>query len=122
MNKYYITARLIPAVLTSIPACTAYYYFLAPLISSSTSHIYWLHPAENIGLMTGIVFLVMQINRYISKELFEKIYFKDELEMPTTNYLMEINTYYTLEIKRAIRNKIKKDFEIDLSKSASRRH
>lgn len=114
MNKYYITARLIPAILTSIPACTGYYYFLAPLVSSTTSHLYWLHPVENIGLMTGIVFLVMQINRYFSKELFENKYFKDELEMPTTNYLMESNTYYTPEIKRAIRNKIKKDFDIDL--------
>lgn len=114
MNKYYITSRLIPAILTSIPACTAYYYFLAPLISTNTSHIYWLHPVENIGLMTGIIFLVMQINRYISKEVFEKKYFKNESEMPTTNYLMDSNTYYTSEIKRAIRSKIKRDFEIDL--------
>ena len=55
MNKYYITARLIPAILTSIPACTGYYYFLAPLVSSTTSHLYWLHPVENIGLMINAI-------------------------------------------------------------------
>lgn len=114
MNKYYLTARLMPAILTSIPICTAYYYFISPLIFSESSQVYWLLPIGNISLMTGIVFLVVQTNRFLAKEIFQRIYFKDEMEMPSTNYLMHSNTFYNTETKRAIKDKIKSDFGIEI--------
>lgn len=114
MNKYYLTARLIPAILTSIPICTAYYYFLSPLIFSESSEVHWLLPVGNISLMTGIVFLLVQTNRFLAKEIFQRIYFKDEMEMPSTNYLMHSNNFYNVETKRAIKDKIKNDFGIDI--------
>lgn len=114
MNKYYLTARLTPAILTSIPVCTAYYYFISPFIFSETSEIHWLLPVGNVSLMTGLVFLLVQINRFLSKEIFQHIYFKDELEMPTTNYLMHNDTFYTVETKRSIKDKIKHDFGMEL--------
>lgn len=114
MNKYYLNARLAPAILTSIPVCTAYYYFIAPFIFSTSIEIHWLLPIGNISLITGIVFLLVQINRFLAKEIFQKNYFKDEIDMPTTNYLMHCNTHYTVETKRAIKDKIKNDFGIDI--------
>lgn len=114
MNKYYLTARLTPAILTSIPVCTGYYYFISPLLFSRISEIHWLLPVGDISLMSGIVFLLIQINRFLSKEVFQRAYFKDEIQMPTTNYLMHNNTVYTAGIKKSIRDKIKNDFNFEL--------
>ena len=100
MNRYYLTARLSPAILTSLPICTAYYYFISPLIFTRFGEIHWLLPFGNVSLMTGIVFLLVQINRLLSKEIFQRIYFKDEIAMPSTSYLLHNNNFYTDEYKK----------------------
>ena len=114
MSKYYLTARLTPAILTSIPICTFYYYFISPLIFSGNNEIHWLSPVGNITLMSGVIILLVQLNRFLAKEIFQRLYFKDEMEMPTTNYLMHNNTHYNVEIKRTIKEKIKDDFGIEI--------
>jgi len=51
----------------------------------------------------------------LSKNIFQRFYFKDELYMPTTNYLMFSDKTSSQQHKIKIRNKIFSDFRINLS-------
>lgn len=113
-NKYYLQARFAPTVLTSIPLLIAYYYIVSPYVGNYLNKIKFLPEIGNITLPVAIVFLLVQINRLISKEVFQRIIFNDELKMPTTNYLLFTNSFFTSETALKIRNKIHDDFNIEL--------
>lgn len=68
----------------------------------------------NITISIVLLYLLMQINRFLGKFLFEKNMFKNELEMPTTNFLLFSNTEFSEEYKIKIREQIKSDFQIEL--------
>ena len=56
----------------------------------------------------------MQVNRLLAKEIFQRLYFKEELFMPTTTHLLWNNYYYDDAIKNKIRDKVQAKFEINL--------
>jgi hypothetical protein len=114
MNKYYLTARLAPSILTSIPICTTYYYFLKPVMFSENYQIKWIGPVEDVSILSALIFLLVQINRFLSKEIFQKFFFKEDQEMPTTKYLMCSESFLLTQIKVKLRNKIKDKFDIEL--------
>ena len=60
------------------------------------------------------MYFLTQINRFLGKFLFEKNMFNNELEMPTTNFLLYSNTEFSYEYKKQMREQISKDFQIDL--------
>ncbi len=66
----------------------------------------------SLGLSTALVFLMVQLNRLIAKEVFQKFYFQEELNMPTTNHLLWKDTFFEETIKEKIRTKINSKFEI----------
>lgn len=108
-------ARLFPALLTSIPILIFANNILAVKYADALTNIYSILPAiAHLGLSAAIIFLLVQINRFVAKEVFQRLYFKDELYMPSTNYLLQNNTFYPLQIKNNIRNKIKNKFQINL--------
>lgn len=114
-TNYYIKARLFPAILTSIPVLVFYNIYVAETYNDDLTNIFSALPIiTNTLLSSAILFLMVQINRLISKEVFQKIYFKDELEMPTTNYLLKSNTYFPPLVKRQIEDKSLSLFEIQL--------
>lgn len=117
-NSYYLKARLFPTVLTSIPAIFIYNKFVAILYHDKLENIYTALPAITDVIFSGaIVFLLVQINRFLSKELFQKVYFKDEINMPTTNLLLKSNNELEKSIKQKIEDKIKTKFDITLLSS-----
>ncbi|MGW8122171.1 hypothetical protein ACV07N_05880 [Roseivirga echinicomitans] len=50
----------------------------------------------------------------MSKEIFQKLYFKDEINMPTTDILLKSNNELEPSIKQKIEEKIKNRFDIKL--------
>lgn len=117
-NSYYLKARLFPTVLTSIPAIIIYNKFVAVLYHDRLENIYTALPTITDAIFSGaIIFLLVQINRFLSKELFQKLYFKDEINMPTTNLLLKSNNELEKSIKQKIEDKIKTRFEIILLSS-----
>lgn len=70
--------------------------------------------ASDITLSIAIIYFLVQINRLISKELFQNIFFKEELNMPTTNFLLNSDTTLAKSIKSQIVQKIATDFNIHL--------
>lgn len=119
VNSYYLKARLFPTVLTSIPALLLYNKFVASLYHDKLEHIYSVLPTiTDVILSSAIVFLFVQINRFVSKEIFQRLYFTDEVKMPTTNQLLKSNTQLETSIKQKIEDKIKTKFDITLLSSA----
>lgn len=114
-NSYYLKARLFPTVLTSIPAIIIYNKFVAVQYHERLENIYTALPTITDVIFSGaIIFLLVQINRFLSKELFQKLYFKDEINMPTTNLLLKSNNELETRIKQKIEDKIKNKFDITL--------
>lgn len=115
INSYYFKARLLPTVLTSIPAIMLYNKFVASLYHDKLENIFSVLPTiTDIILSSAIVFLLVQINRFLSKEIFQRLYFKDEINMPTTNLLLKSNNELETSIKQKIEDKIKTKFGISL--------
>lgn len=115
MNTYYFKARLFPTVLTSIPAIILYNRFVSSLYHEKLENIFSVLPTiTDIILSSAIVFLLVQVNRFLSKEIFQRLYFKDEINMPTTNLLLKSNNELEASIKQKIEDKIKNKFGIIL--------
>lgn len=118
INNYYFKARLFPTVLTSIPTIILYKKFVSSLYHDKLENIFSVLPTvTDIILSSAIVFLLVQINRFVSKEIFQRIYFKDEINMPTTNLLLKSNNELEISIKKKIEEKIKTKFDIVLLSS-----
>jgi hypothetical protein len=115
VNTYYFKARLFPTVITSIPLLVFVTQVLNPLYGESLKKIYDILPMlTSLGIYAGLVFLSVQINRFVSKEIFQKFFFKEDINMPTTNYLMWSNVFFAVDTKKAISEKILSSFNIIL--------
>lgn len=114
-NIYFYRARLFPALITSIPMLIFFNKVLAIQYREALKNVFDVLPIiAHLGLSAAIVFLLVQINRLIAKEVFQRFYFKEELHMPSTNHLLWTNNYYENSIKEKIRNKIQANFGITL--------
>lgn len=115
INTYYLKARLFPTILVSIPAIILYNKFIATMYHDKLENIYsGLPTVTDVMLSSAIVFLLVQINRFLSKEIFQRFYFNDEINMPTTNLLLKSNSKLETSIKEKIEEKIKNNFNINL--------
>jgi hypothetical protein len=115
INSYYLKARLFPTVLTAVPTLILYNKYIAPVYHERLNEIFTVLPTiTDVILSSAIVFLLVLVNRFLSKEIFQRIYFTDEMKMPTTNLLLKSNTEFETTIKQKIESKIKVMFDIDL--------
>ncbi len=85
LDRYDIQARLLPAVLCSVPIFLFQYYYLNKHAADFSEAILKLRFLGPITLTIALIYLFMQVNRFIAKEVFEKRYFRNELDMPTTS-------------------------------------
>lgn len=114
-NIYFYRARLFPALITAIPMLILANKVLIVEYFDAFKNIYDVLPfITHFGLSTAIIFLCVQVNRLVAKETFQRLYYKDELFMPTTNHILWNNCYYEDVIKAKIRDKIQSKFQIIL--------
>jgi|GEM_PF-324615 len=114
-NPYFIRARLFPTVLTAAPLLILVNKLVSNLYYDSLKSIFDILPIlTNLGLSAALIFLSIQINRLLAKEIFQKLYFKEEIKMPTTNHLLWSDTFLESTIKGKIRYKVKDKFGIEL--------
>ncbi len=115
IDTYYFKARLFPTVITSIPLFVFVIQVLKPLYGESLKNIFDILPMlTSLGIYAGLVFLSVQINRFVSKEIFQRFFFKEDINMPTTNYLLWSNVFFAVDTKKAISEKIFSFFNITL--------
>ena len=115
MPTYYIKARLFPTILTVVPLLIFVNLILSKFYFDNLKDILSVLPLiTHLGLSTALIFFMVQINRLISKEIFQRFYFQDELKMPTTNHLLWTDSFFESQIKEKIRSKIHSKFGIVL--------
>lgn len=116
MNRlnYTITARVMPAIICSIPILVIYYFFSNDEYKQFISFIFEIRWIDDLTFSVIVITLFSQINRLIAKSFFEKKLFKKELDMPTTQYLLHSKNLCTKEYRKKIYDKIFKDFHIKL--------
>lgn len=111
-GEYNRVARIYPAIISAVPIFVLNYFLLQGYTSGfiiSLEKIEWI---GGVTISVAFVFLFAQIGRFIGKELFEKAYFKDELYMPTTNFLLHSDSTYSPEHTSRLHKKILNDFGI----------
>jgi hypothetical protein len=88
MDRYYFFARLLPAAITAVPFITLWLYTAGSQLTKALGTV-WGASAKffQVAPSVGIIFLMVQLVRFVSKELFQRLYFQDDLNMPTTRYL-----------------------------------
>lgn len=111
---YFLQARVYPAILTVIPILLFYFF------TKGTKYNDFLTFAGNsqifvdTSVSTIAIYLLIHVNRFLSKETFQKFYFKDEIDMPSTRFLLFRNSFLDVETKYRIRQKINDDYSITL--------
>ena len=114
-TSYYIKARFFPTLLTVIPLLILVNVIIAPVYHNSLSQIFDILPIiTNLGLSGALIFLMVLVNGLVSKEVFQRYYFKDEINMPTTNHLLWSNSKIDNQTKAMIREKIQTHYSITL--------
>jgi hypothetical protein len=113
-DSYYIFARLIPGLFSAVPFYVLHFYLLNPFLGQFWSELLGLKVASDVTVTLALLLILIQLNRLISKNIFEVKLFDDGLSMPTTNYLLHLDTYYSQEYTIKIHEKIKDNFGIDI--------
>ncbi|MBW8242546.1 hypothetical protein K1F50_07005 [Muricauda oceani] len=113
-TEYYLKARLFPTIICAIPILTLYYFGFSGKVIDFIDFLKGYKWVSDITISIAIIYLMTQINRFVSKELFQKVFFKDELNMPTTNFLLHSGTFFAERTKINIREKVKEKFDIEL--------
>ncbi len=114
-NKYTREARIFPTIISAIPILLFQYYFFNKEISDFLVFLGKIEMVGNITISIIILYFVAQINRFISKIFFEK----EEIYMPSTDFLLFQNSEYSDEYKEKIYEKLEKDFNLKLPSKSS---
>ena len=91
-----------------------YHALLNPQLEAAFTNTQLLTQGTGITFSVALVFLWVQLNKLGGRAIFQKLIFKNELRMPTTDYLLYRNPYFTPETKRLIRTKIESRFRLRL--------
>lgn len=115
-DKYGRTARLAPALFTIVfPLLIFNHFFVNEQISKIIENFNKVEIFGDITMSIVLMFFTTQFARVVGKNLFERRIYKDELEMPTTQFLTYSNREYSDDYKIKFAKKVKKDFDITLS-------
>jgi len=98
-----------------VPIVLFQYYYSNTYLADLSEAIFKVRFVGPITLPIALIYLFTQVNRFIAKEVFEKRIFKNELYMPTTNFLLYANSEYTAGYTRDIHIRIREDFGIRLA-------
>lgn len=106
-----------PTILTIVPLVTFYVYVVSPTIDSVLAPVWNLLPVlTDVTINAALLFLLVSLNRFLSKVIFQNFFYQDELKMPTTDYLLPDNK----DLDKVSRNRyydfILQDFNINMRK------
>jgi hypothetical protein len=115
-DAYALKARIAPAFFTIIiPVMVFNHFYASEEFSKFVGGFIGAKLISNMTISGICLFFLSELGRILGKHVFEKIYFKDELYMPTTELLLFNNNVYSEQHKMKIRKKIKSDFKVELS-------
>lgn len=113
-DSYTRKARIYPAVLVLIPFLIFTINCNIQGLNAFFDDLVKVKVIGNITISIVLLYLLTFTNRFLGKFLFERKLFKEELEMPTTKFLLFSNTVFSKNYKIQIRDKVKLDFKLDM--------
>jgi hypothetical protein len=106
-NEYNLKARVFPALITAIPLFLIKHYIINQYFSFSLNQIIF----GDVSILVILIYLFSQINRVISKNLFEV-----KNDFPTDRALLPSSTILSQQYRKNLSEKIKTDFNLTLPK------
>lgn len=108
-SEYNIKARIFPAILCSIPFLVTKHFIIDPLLGVSFSNSIFSVVVGDISILVVLIYLFSQINRALSKVLFE-----NKSDFPTTKMLLPSGKGISSIFRQELGIKISKDFNVGL--------
>jgi hypothetical protein len=108
-NEYSLKARMFPAFLCAVPFLILKHFLIDPYLGVTLSTSLFLVVFGDISLVAVLMYLLTQINRFISKTLFE-----DKSNFPTAKMLLPSNKEFSVETRQNLDEKIYHDFHLNL--------
>lgn len=116
-DAYTLKGRIAPAFFSIIlPIMVFNHFFVSEEFSKAMGEILGAKLISNLTISTICLYFLSEFGRLIAKNVFERIYFKDESRMPTTDLMMFSDKTYSNDHKTKIRERIESDFDIVLPK------
>jgi hypothetical protein len=91
MDKYFIRARLYPTLITIVPILIFYYFTIGTTLNNALGYIIAVPITMHLTISFSLIYGLIQLNRLMAKEVFQRFYFKEEQNMPTTELLLHRN-------------------------------
>lgn len=113
-DRYSVFARLLPAMLSAAPFYVLSLYYITPKAADFIELLRTFTWVGDLTITTAAIYFLMQVNRWISKSLFEDRIFNNGNKQPTTEYLLHLHTYYSQEYTQQIHDKISHELNIKL--------
>lgn len=114
MDKYTITARFYPAIITGLPIVIVGIPIINMFLQIAGANQWIYSLLGNFSFSVIVVYFYSQVIRYLGKFIFEKILFRNDLYLPTTELLHPENDVFSKSMKNTLYSRIKNDFSIDL--------
>ena len=114
-SKYSLEARAFPTLVGLLPFYILQYVYLKDLIPFE---VFAVNIVGNISLSLVLLYFVSEFLVRYPSMLFEDKIFNKKNNFPTTNFLLFNNKEYTENRKIQIRERLKKDFSIELLNKA----
>jgi hypothetical protein len=111
-SEYGLKARLFPALLCVPPFLLLKHFAVDPFIDPSLTTL-WVSAAGDVSLAAVLMYLLTQVNRFISKALFEV-----KSEFPTTLMLLPSSKDLSDEYRAKIDQRVRADFQLSLPTAA----
>jgi hypothetical protein len=113
-DSYEKKAVVAPAILILLPYAILQGYFLNVKIDGFEHLFDILKELSKVALPFVFLYFVTSTARLIGKGIFEHLFFKDSLYLPTTSFLLYSDKTLSISNKKAIRAKIEAEFPIRL--------
>ncbi len=114
LDEYERKARIYPAILILSPFFVLQVFYLNKEVNGWLDFVGAVRAITLISLPLVFIYFVVSISRLIAKAIFENLYFKDSLHMPTTNFLLHSTKDFSSAHKASIRSKLEKEFSVVL--------
>lgn len=112
IEEYNLKARYFPAFIVLFPFSIMIYQLISPEYFSLLKDNLFIHVSSQLSTNICLIFLLSHIIRYFGKNLFEANIYDNELDFPTTKYLLISDSYFTEDYKNSIKKKAENDFNI----------
>lgn len=114
ISEYTTKARLAPTALAAPPILLLFNTLVDAKVSQwlDTSMMAMLF-GKGTAVM-ALAYLMMQVNRLIGLEIFQRWVSKDELDFPTSRWLVATNTEMSPHLKQLIDQKLRHDFRLGI--------